>query len=153
MQKKLTIVLEKFYHDLAISELKLKNSCNGRQQLTYNDILYLDIIAGHSGKYTATKIADMLQVSRPSVTSKINELCKKGYIIRKQDQKDKRIYYLFINQNEYFDMIDNQNKKLGKKIAEKIVEKYSERDLMILCESISLIGDLMMETDYDFKKQ
>ena len=149
MIHKLTIALEKFYHDIAISELKFQNSFTGREKLTYNDILYLDIIAGHSGEYTATKIADMLHVSRPSVTNKINELCKKGYVTRKQDDKDKRIYYLFINQNAYCDMFDIQNEKLGQKILEKVVTQYSEKDLIILCETLSIMGDLMLEKEFE----
>ncbi len=144
----LTIALEKFYHDFAISELKFRNSFNGNEKLTYNDILYLNIIAGHSGQYTATKIADMLQVSRPSVTDKINQLAKKGYVIRKQDEKDKRIYYLFINESSYLDMIDIQNNKLVKIFTEKVVNKYTKADLKILCDTLSLIGDLMMDEDY-----
>ena len=144
----LSIALEKFYHDISISELKFQNSFTGREKLTYNDILYLNIIAGHSGEYTATKIADMLHVSRPSVTNKINELSKKGYVIRKQDEKDKRIYYLFINPNEYYDMLELQNESLGKQIADTVIEKYSKKDLVILCETLSLIGDLMIKEDY-----
>ena len=150
MQKEFIISLKQFFHDLAISDLKYKNSFNGREKLTYNDIKYLDIIAGHSGKYTATKIADMIHISRPSVTSKINELCKKGYIMRKQDEKDKRVFYLFINQNAYFDMVERENRKLEKIISEKITEKYSERELVIVNEALSLIGNILMEEDIDY---
>lgn len=144
MNTELIKAISKFYHDLSISELKLQNSLQGQTKLTYNDILYLDIISAHSGEYTSTQIADMLQVSRPSVTKKIKELIKKGYVIRKQSDTDKRVYYLFVNESVYFDY---SGEKLGKELAQRIDGKYSNDDIHNLCELLNLIGDIVLKEE------
>ena len=43
----------------------------------------------------------------------------------------------------------SQNDKLVKIFTEKVVNKYTKADLKILCDTLSLIGDLMMEEDYN----
>ncbi len=145
MNSKLTDVLTKFYHDLSISELRLQNSLQGQSKLTYNDILYLDIIRAYPGKYTSTQIADMLCVSRPSVTKKIKELIKKGYVTREQSQNDKRIYYLFVSDDSSANFYA---KALEHKLSESLNEKYSEKDLETLCETLSLISRIFLEETY-----
>ncbi len=142
METKLVKAINKFYHDLSISELKLQNSLQNEKTLTYNDVLYLDIIFAHPGEYTSTQIADMLHVSRPSVTKKIKELIKKGYVTRKQSSTDKRIHYLFINKNKKFEYSSDN---LGKRIIEKIDGKYSDNDINNLCELLNLISSLVVE--------
>ncbi len=146
MDKKIMITISRLFHDMAVSELKYKNSLNGSTKLTFNDILYMDIIAGREGKYTATQIADLLMVSRPSVTQKINELVKKGYVIRKQDENDKRIYYLYINEETYSEEVGG---KLEAKIAKELLNRYSKEDLNKLCDTLSVIGELMANEEYN----
>ncbi len=150
MKNDLIKAITKFYHDLSISELKLQHSLQGNKKLTYNDILYLDIILAHSGEYTSTQIADMLQVSRPSVTKKIKELVKKGYVTRQQSKTDKRIHYLFINESVYFDY---SGERIGNEIVKKLDGKYSDNDISNLCELLNLLSDIVSEdkTDNDIK--
>lgn len=134
----------KFYHDMAIVELRCQNSVEGREKLTYNDILYLDIISAHSGEYTATQIADMLYVSRPAVTSKISDLVKRGYVKRVQDKKDKRIYYLHISDSVYW------NKSLenaATEVLEKFSESYGEEELSWFCGSLNHLGHEILRHD------
>ncbi len=78
MNNKIKLALDKIFHDSAIAELRLLHNGTSDPNLTYNDILYLNIIEAHSGEYTASNIADMLYVSRPAVTQKSNELEKMG---------------------------------------------------------------------------
>lgn len=140
MTTELTKAMSKFYHDLSICELKLQNSMQDKTKLTYNDLLYLDIISAHSGEYTSTQIADMLHVSRPSVTKKIKELAQKGYVIRKQCESDKRVFHLFVNEDLYFDY---SARKIGKELSKRIEGKYSNDDIRNLCELLNLIGDMV----------
>lgn len=140
MNTELTKAMGKFYHDLSIFELKLQNSLQDETKLTYNDLLYLDIISAHPGEYTSTQIADMLHVSRPSVTKKIKELIQKGYVTRKQCDNDKRVYYLFVNECVYFDY---SGETFGKKLSQRIDGKYSNEEIHNLCELLNLIGDMV----------
>ncbi len=142
MYNELLKAISKFYHDLSIGELKLQHKLQDSTKLTYNDVLYLDIISAHSGKYTSTQLADMLHVSRPSVTKKIKELIKKGYVTRKQSNTDKRMYYLFVNESIYFQY---SGENLGRKIMKIIDGKYTDKDIHNLCELLNLISNTLSE--------
>ncbi len=147
MISELTKAMTKFYHDVSISELRLQNSLQGQTKLTYNDILYLDIIRAYPGKYTSTQIADMLCVSRPSVTKKIKELMKKGYVTREQSPSDKRTYYLSVVENACIDFYDEA---LMQKFSERLHASYSEKDIKNLCETLTIISDIFLtETTAD----
>ena len=74
--------ITKFFHDMGILELRIHNEHPAYAKLSYNSSLYLDIISAHQGEYTPSKLADMLHITRPSVTQKINVLEKAGYVTR-----------------------------------------------------------------------
>ncbi len=146
MHNELTRTLNKFYHDLSISELKLQQSLQDSTKLTYNDVLYLDIISAYPGMYTSSKIADMLGVSRPSVTKKIKELVKKGYVTRRQSESDKRVHYLFVNDGLY---TQYSGASIGTHVAKVIEGKYTENDIKNLCELLSLLSSSLLEENLD----
>lgn len=144
MNNELVKAMIKFYHDLSIFELKLQNSLQDETKLTYNDLLYLDIISAHPGEYTSSQIADMLHVSRPSVTKKIKELIKKGYVTRTQCDNDKRVYYLFVSDSMYFNY---SGEKFGKELSKMVESKYSNEEIHNFCELLNLIGDMVTKED------
>lgn len=145
MNKKITAAVDKLYHDMAVADLRLQNMDNDGEKLTYNSMLYLDIIYAHQGEYTASKIADMLHVARPSVTQKINDLERMGYIIKKQSEKDKRIYYLYIDENNLPIEYTEMNDKIESKILKKLSDIYSQEDLNKFFDMVSIIGDVYLE--------
>ncbi len=142
MREELIKAITKFYHDLSISELKLQHSLQNKAKLTYNDVLYLDIIAAYPGLYTSSQIADMLHVSRPSVTKKIKELVQKGYVTRKQSDTDKRIYYLYVNDCLY---TQYSGEKISKQFMKIVDKKYTNEDIKNLCELLNLISNTILE--------
>ena len=145
MITKVKLALDKIFHDSAIAELRLLNKGVTDKSLTYNDILYLNIIELHSGEYTASNIADMLYVSRPSVTQKINELEKKGYIYKIQSNTDKRVHYLFINRNgkskKYYEIIDKTNTN----ILNNLSNEYSNEQIALFCEMTDKICKVILD--------
>ncbi len=144
MTNKIKFALDKIFHDSAIAELRLINNGTTSENLTYNDILYLSIIEAHSGEYTASNIADMLHVSRPAVTQKINELEKNGYIDRVQSTADKRVYKLFTNRDgtakKYYEITDKTNED----IAQKLSKDYSAEQIALFCEMTDRIGEIIL---------
>lgn len=145
MNKKIKTALDKIFHDSAISELRMLNKGTSHENLTYNDILYLSIIEAHSGEYTASKIADMLFVSRPAVTQKINELEKNGYIYKIQSKTDKRVFKLFINKEGKSKMHYEITDKIDENIAEKMSSQYSTEQIDLFCEMTNNICDIMLK--------
>lgn len=152
MKNKIKFAIDRIFHDCAIADLRLLNSGISDVNLTYNDILYLSIIEGHSGEYTASNIADMLFVSRPAVTQKINELERRGYIYKIQSETDKRVYKLFTNKGgnskEYYNIVDKTNDD----IVEKLSGEYSSEQINLFCEMTDKICEIILSETKRGKK-
>lgn len=139
MQNKYVKSLKKLTYDLSLSELQLFNPSTMTDNITYQDSLYINMIATHPNEYTPSKIADLLGITRPSVTHRINELEKKGYVVKTQSEKDKRIFYLNISDEcaEYYKSFETADMK----VADKFIEKYGEENLEKLCEWLDFISN------------
>lgn len=137
--------ITKFFHDMGILELRIRNEHPAYAKLSYNSSLYLDIISAHQGKYTPSKLADMLHIARPSVTQKINVLEKAGYVTRKQNPADKREYFLYFN-TDFFDA-DTQSiyTKLTKQISESMEQRYSKEEIEKFSEMLSYIREICLD--------
>ncbi len=137
--------ITKFFHDMGILELRIRNEHPAYAKLSYNSSLYLDIISAHQGEYTPSKLADMLHIARPSVTQKINVLEKAGYVTRKQNPADKREYFLYFN-TDCFDA-DTQSiyTKLTKQISESMEQRYSKEEIEKFSEMLSYIGEICLD--------
>ncbi len=137
--------ITKFFHDMGIFELRIRNEHPAYAKLSYNSSLYLDIISAHQGEYTPSKLADMLHIARPSVTQKINVLEKAGYVTRKQNPADKREYFLYFNA-DFFDA-DTQSiyTKLTKQISESMEQRYSKEEIEKFSEMLSYIGEICLD--------
>ncbi|MBX2843042.1 MAG: MarR family transcriptional regulator [Flammeovirgaceae bacterium] len=64
-------------------------------KLTINQYYYLDLI-DRLGKPTFTELAEVLQITKPSVSAIVNKLVDKGYIIKVQSEDDQRSYNLHV---------------------------------------------------------
>lgn len=139
------MAIDQIFHDSAIAELRLQNNKETQTNLTYNDILYLNIIEAHSGEYTASNIADMLFVSRPAVTQKINELERQGYIYKVQSKQDKRVYKLFTNKEDrskkYYEIVDQTNEDIVKKLS----KHYTDEQIQMYCDMTAEICTVILE--------
>lgn len=78
----------------------LGNECNlelsdklGMSKLQLNQLHYLKII-DRTIDITFGKLADILNVTKPSVTEIVNKLIKLGCVEKMQCPRDKRIYYI-----------------------------------------------------------
>jgi len=69
-----------------IEKTKLSN-------LTMKQMDYLDTIY-HNENITLSEIADLLRLSKPSITAIINKFKKKGYLKKIQSNEDKRSFHL-----------------------------------------------------------
>lgn len=145
MDDKLVNAFNKFFHDSAVSEIRFKNSFTIDDKFTYNDTLYMAIIEGHPGEYTPSMIADMLYVSRPSVTQKINELEKKGFIEKRRNPHDKRNYNLYIKADIYKHL---KQDNLQTKIADEVKKKFSTEEIDILCKTLDIVGECMLKENF-----
>lgn len=137
--------ITKFFHDMGILELRIRNEHPAYAKLSYNSSLYLDIIYAHQGEYTPSKLADMLHIARPSVTQKINVLEKAGYVTRKQNPADKREYFLYFNADSFDADTQSIYTKLNKQISESMEQRYSKEEIEKFSEMLSYIGEICLD--------
>ena len=86
--------LDTFYYSTALCDLRLMNKKFVNENITYNSLLYMEVIFSMNGTCTASKLAELLHISKPAVTLKINELIKQGLVTKSTDPEDRRKNYL-----------------------------------------------------------
>ncbi len=141
MSEKLIRVMDKFSHDMSLSELQQVYTNRSGNDLSYHDMLYLNIIMAHPNKYTSSQIADLLKITRPAVTQKINELTKKGYIVRTQSKKDKRIFYLATHPKKT--IYTEKDIQTELKVSKLLTEKYGEEKVDLMCEMLEYLSETL----------
>lgn len=126
-------VIDQFYYDMTLHELFMMNASKNFPNITYNSLLYLDIIA-YTKDCTVTYIAEAMNVAKSAVTIKVNELIKLGLVEKKQSEQDKRINYLTVLPNvisEYKIYDDDVFEAI-----QKIESAYSEKEIATFCEIV-----------------
>ncbi len=127
-------VISKFFYDMTLSELQRmkKSALFGR--LSYNSLLYLDLI-DMTPHCTVSRLAALLQVTKSAVTIKVGEMQKLGLVDKIRSQDDKRVFYLRIKpeiEAEY--RTYNRALMRGVKAVEK---KYAKKDIDLFCAIFS----------------
>jgi len=141
MENKLRNIINKINHDQALLDLRLQNKYQ-KNKITYNSILYIDIIRSHDNKYTSSQIADLLHVSRPSVTQKINELEKMGIVKKTRSASDKRLFYLSICDEFIPEELRNQDELAEARVREVLKEKYTEEEIDRFSDMLEILSEV-----------
>lgn len=115
-----------FYYHMALYELQIMNEDNFYYGLSYNSLLYLNVIE-QMKDCTVSKLAEALHVTKSAVTLKINELVKIGAVEKKQSDADKRVFYLRLSPH----MADTCSiyDKIFEKIEQKLEKQYTKEQL------------------------
>ena len=135
--------LDSFYYSTALCNLRLMNEKFVDEHITYNSLLYLELIFTMKGECTVSRIADLLNISRPGVTLKVNELIKQGLVTKTPDPDDRRKNYLTINeeavpQYKIYRYQDNE-------AVRRITEKYSGEEIRMFCDMLDMISEINFE--------
>ena len=132
--------LGKFYYSAALCDLRLMNRTFMNQNITYNSLLYLELIYTMEGRCTASRIAELLYISKPAVTLKVNELIKLGLVVKTPDPQDHRQNLLSINK----DIIPEYRNYCQKNISavQMLQEKFSPEEIQRFCEMLRILSDV-----------
>lgn len=137
--------IDRLYYNITLNELRLMNENTIYPNITYNSLLYLDLIS-YKENCTVSYLADALHISKAAVTKKVNELIKQGLVVKTQSEKDRRIFYLSIGPaiDEDFNRYDKQF--VG---AVQFMEKdYSQAELDKFCQMLNQISDYYTKEPY-----
>ena len=129
--------LNAFYYSNALCDLQLMNRKTANRSITYNSLLYLEIIYSMQGRCTASRLAELLCISKPGVTSKLNELMEQGLVVKKPDPADGRRQLLFVNEEKapQYQVYRKQDDLAVKTIT----EQYAQEDIRKFCNMLQII--------------
>ena len=85
--------LNRYYYDVTVSDLR-QISRTGGGELSYNSIMYLDVISYQraQGECTVSTLANTLHITKSAVTIKVNELERLGMDVSPQMTQSLRAY-------------------------------------------------------------
>lgn len=130
---------DRFYCMLSMFELgMISRGVDGK--VSYGDALYLDIIHFNPG-CTVSQLAEILNVSKPAVTVKINSLVEQGYVIKRKSEDDARVNYLELapGMEDFF----RQEADELEDVVRRLSETYSEEELRRFREILDTASSLM----------
>lgn len=135
--------LDKFYYSTALCDLRLMNKEFVDENITYNSLLYIELIYTMNGNCTASKLAKLLHVSKPGVTLKINELIRQGLITKTPDMNDKRRYFLTVND----DAIPQYKvyRRNDSEAIKRITDKFTSDEISKFCQMLDIISETNFE--------
>lgn len=133
--------VDRFYLDMVINQLRLANF-NCYQHVTYNSLLYLDIIA-YTENCTVSYLSSILHVAKSAVTLKVKELEKLGLVEKIQSSEDKRVFYLHVNEMLLKEYEAYDQVLYG--ALDEIEKKYSVSEINVFCNMLDTINKYFKE--------
>lgn len=89
------------------------------------DITIISMVSSNE-QITAKEISDTLKVSKTTVVSAVDRLEKRGFLIRKVDEQDKRRRYLFLTDSGK--EVNKQHMEYEDKYISSIADLWNEAD-------------------------
>lgn len=115
------------------------------EKLSAMEVILMEIIIA-LGEPTVNEFASMSTLSAPNAAYRINQLVKKGYIDKIQNDKDKREFHLKVTDKyieKYGDIFSYINK-----VSARIRDRFPEEDVEKLDVMLGIIAaELMKETN------
>ena len=129
-------ILCKAYTRVIYYEEKILKALNG---LTLKEFHTLDVIYStmKNKSNTSTNIAKILGITLGTLTTNMDRLCQKGYVVRDKSEKDKRI--TIINLTEEGLTLKKKHEMSHKKIVRSAIDKLSSSEKVALINAINKI--------------
>ncbi len=113
------------------------------EKLSYINILHLYIIS-HTEKITVSELAKKLNMSKPAITQKINDLEKLGMIKKTRCEIDKRVIYISLSD----EIVKLLKKSKMSTVLDEVDKQFSTEKKLIFQEILQFINQYLGE-DYD----
>jgi len=129
--------IDQLYYNIILNELRMMNENILYHNITYNSLLYLDLIS-YTENCTVSFLAGVLRVAKSSVTLKVNELIKQGFVEKKQSEHDRRVYFLTVQPQ-----ILDEFKKLDQATnyaVEQVKKQYEPKEMEHFCKMLDVFS-------------
>lgn len=95
-------------------------------ELSMRQTLYLSTILRNDG-ITLGELAEALGVSRPSVTAVVGTLATKGFVQKRQDPSDRRVYHLVPTDKAH--AFDRLHDEIHRRMAARFASNLSDAEI------------------------
>lgn len=109
--------------------------------LTTVETFCMEIINA-AGKPTVNEFARLANLSSPNAAYKVNNLVKKGYLVKVQSEEDKREYHLQVTQ-KYLDYY-NISYQYMDTVLKRMEERFSPQEMEILVRMLRVMDEELM---------
>jgi DNA-binding MarR family transcriptional regulator len=127
-----------FYYRASLNELRWMRREDFSFGLSYHSLLCLNIIAC-TPDCTVSRLAELLGISTPGITEKVNGLVRKGLVEKLRSQKDRRVVRLRLRPDvratyEGWDRFSGE-------LETRLAEKYSDEEIALFAKMLADIAD------------
>jgi DNA-binding MarR family transcriptional regulator len=133
-----TEAMNYYYYRSSLGELRWMQREDYSFGLSYHSMLCLNIIASLP-ECTVSRLAEMLGISTPGITEKVNGLVRKGLVEKAQSEKDRRVFLIKLKPEvkaiyESWDRISGE-------METRLLEKYSKEEIMLFSKILTDVAD------------
>jgi len=136
MRERFSGILVEFYEKMSSWE----NGIVSDRDVSLPQVHLLEVV-GNNGQLRMKELSEKLGVTTGTLTVMVHRLIKKGYVAKKNDDKDKRSYFISLTKKgkkEY----DNHHRMHGH-LIEEIVEAIGEDESQKFFQQLAAIQGLM----------
>ena len=108
------------------------------KDITNNDMHIIEAV-GLSGKSTMSMVAKKLGITAGSLTTAVNSLVNKKYVVRKRSEEDRRV--VFIGLTEKGVRAYKHHKEYHRQMTNAVIEKLDEEEIPILLKTLNGLSE------------
>lgn len=132
--------LNRYYYDTTVCDLR-QLSQTGGGELSYNSIMYLDVISYQEkdGGCTVGRLAKTLHITNSAATLKVNELAKLGLVRKTRSETDRRVVYLGVTEivSESLRSYDSPFERA----AQAVEQAFGPEEISVFCSILNTFSE------------
>ncbi len=136
------VIVDTYRSILRVEENILKRS--DQTDLSISEIHMLEAVGkGKDRRRTISELAEVLNITLPSVTVAINKLMKKGYVEKVRGEEDGRIVYVSLTRQGR--RIDAAHRYFHESMVRSIIRDMTEPELQALYKGVMKLDTFLKE--------
>ena len=136
------VIVDTYRSILRVEENILKRS--DQTDLSISEIHMLEAVGkGKDRRRTISELAEVLNITLPSVTVAINKLMKKGYVEKVRGEEDGRIVYVSLTRQGR--RIDSAHRYFHDSMVRSIIRDMTESEMQALYKGVMKLDTFLKE--------
>ena len=136
------VIVDTYRSILRVDENILKRS--DQTDLSISEIHMLEAVGkGKDRRRTISELAEVLNITLPSVTVAINKLMKKGYVEKVRGEEDGRIVYVSLTRQGR--RIDSAHRYFHESMVRSIIRDMTESEMQALYKGVMKLDTFLKE--------